>query len=86
MGIKTVPLSRLETNLQSILNECADSGETLVVEMPDHRLLSVRPLDPHDEDDDLVNHLIETNPEFRAMLARSSAEAAVPFDFETELG
>ena len=35
MGIKTFPLSRLEANLQATLSECADSGEPVVVEMPD---------------------------------------------------
>ena len=35
MAIKTIPLSRQETALKKTLNECADSGETVVVEMPD---------------------------------------------------
>jgi len=34
MAIKTIPLSRLEANLKTTLNECADSGQTVVVEMP----------------------------------------------------
>jgi hypothetical protein len=38
MAIKTIPLSRLETDLEGTLNECAESGQTLVVEMPDRRL------------------------------------------------
>ncbi len=37
MAIKTIPLSRLETDLAKTLNECAESGQTLVVEMPDQR-------------------------------------------------
>jgi len=46
MAIKTIPLSRLETDLKKTLNECADSGQTVVVEMPDQRLLAIQSLDP----------------------------------------
>ncbi len=46
MAIKTIPLSRLETDLEKTLNECAESGETVVVEMPDQRLLAIRSLEP----------------------------------------
>lgn len=35
MAIRTIPLSRLEAELEKTLSECAGSGETLVVEMPD---------------------------------------------------
>ena len=36
MNIKTIPLSRLETELQATLNECADSGfrEFLLEQIP----------------------------------------------------
>lgn len=46
MAIKTIPLSRLETELKKTLNECVESGETVVVEMPDQRLLAIQLLDP----------------------------------------
>ncbi len=46
MPIKTIPLSRLQTDLKKTLIECADSGETVVVEMPDQRLLAIQSLDP----------------------------------------
>jgi len=46
MAIKTIPLSLLETDLRKTLNECAESGETVVVEMPDQRLLAIQSLDP----------------------------------------
>jgi hypothetical protein len=45
MAIKTIPLSRLETDLEKTLDECAESGQTLVVELPDQRLLAIQPLD-----------------------------------------
>ena len=32
MAIKTIPLSRLEADLKKTLNECADSGQTVIVE------------------------------------------------------
>jgi len=32
--LKDHPMSRLETDLKKTLDECADSGQTLVVEMP----------------------------------------------------
>ena len=43
MAIKTIPLSRLETELTKTLYECAESGDTVVVEMPDQRLLAIQP-------------------------------------------
>ena len=70
MAIKTIPLSRLQADLQKTLNECSESGETVVVEMPDQRLLAIQPLDPS-EDDDLVNELLASNPKFREMVAKS---------------
>ena len=78
MPIKTIPLSRLEADLRRTLDECADSGQALVVEMPDHRLLAIQALDAAD-DDSLVDELIQSNPSFRAMLKRSSSSSRKPF-------
>ena len=78
MAIKTMPLSRLETDLEKTLNECAESGETVVVEMPDQRLLAIQSLDPRD-DDDLINELLESNPKFQALVAKSKASPRKPF-------
>lgn len=64
MAIKTIPLSRLEADLRETLNECADSGQTLVVEMPDQRLLAIQALDPQ-EDDTLMDELLASNPKFQ---------------------
>jgi hypothetical protein len=72
MAIKTIPLSRLETDLRKTLTECAESGETVVVEMPDQRLLAIQPLDPH-EDDSLIDELLASNPKFQALVAKSKA-------------
>ena len=46
MAVKTIPLSRLETDLKTTLSECAASGQTVVVEMPDQRRLAIQSLDP----------------------------------------
>ena len=78
MAIKTIPLSRLEMDLEKTLDECADSGETLVVELPDQRLLAIQPLDPN-EDDSLTDELLATNPRFQALVAKSKAGPRKPF-------
>ena len=78
MAIKTISLSRLETDLKKTLNECAESGETVVVEMPDQRLLAIQSLDPH-EDDSLIDELITSNPKFQALVAKSKASPRKPF-------
>lgn len=72
MAIKTIPLSRLGTELEKTLSECSDSGQTVVVEMPDHRLLTIQPLDPQ-EDDNLMDELLASNPNFQALVAKSKA-------------
>ena len=78
MAIKTIPLSRLETDLKKTLNECAESGETVVVEMPDQRLLAIQSLDPQ-EDDTLIDELLASNPKFQALVAKSKASPRKPF-------
>jgi hypothetical protein len=63
-------LSRLQTDLEKTLNECAASGETLVVEMPDQRLLAIQPLEP-ENDDSLMDELLASNPKFQSLVAKS---------------
>jgi len=71
-------LSRLEADLRNRLNECAESGQTLVVELPGGRLLAIQALDPH-EDDTLMDELLATNPRFQTLVARSKASPRKPF-------
>ena len=78
MPIKTIPLSRLETDLKATLSECADSGQPLVVELPDHRLLAIQALDTQD-DDTLMDDLLATNPQFRELVAKSKRSPRKPF-------
>jgi hypothetical protein len=78
MGIKTIPLSWLEANLRATLSECADSGEPLVVELPDERLIAIQALEAA-EDDWLIDDLLQSNPAFQALVARSKASPRKPF-------
>lgn len=66
-----MPLSRLEMDPQGILSECCDSGRALVIELPDHRLVAIQPLEADEADDDLVSDLLATDVSFRALLERS---------------
>ena len=81
MDIKTIPLIQLETNLRGTLNDCADSGTFLVVELPDQRLIAIQSLDAT-QDDDLINDLLVSNPAFRAMVAKSKAAPRKPFPLD----
>lgn len=78
MSIKVIPLSILEADPQGTLNDCLDSGQAVVVELPDHRLVSIQSLEPAD-DDDLIDRLSESNSSFRAMVAESKASPRRPF-------
>jgi hypothetical protein len=78
MGIKNIPLSRLEANLQATLVECADSGRAVVVTLPDQRLIAIQALEPG-EDDSLTDDLLQSKPEFQALLAKSKAGPRKPF-------
>lgn len=78
MGIKLIPLSRLEADPRGTLNECLESGEPLVVELPDRRLVSIQALEPA-EDDSLVDDLLASNPAFRSLVEKSKASPRRPF-------
>lgn len=78
MAIKSIPLSRLEADLKKTLEECAESGETIVVEMPDQRLLTIQSLQPQ-EDDTLVDELLASNPKFQALVTKSKTSPRKPF-------
>jgi len=71
-------LNALAANLQSTLNECANSGRPIVIELPDHRLVAIQPLDPA-EDDDLIDELLASNGAFQSLLERSAASSRKPF-------
>jgi hypothetical protein len=83
MDIKTIPLSRLEANLRETLNECADSGQVVVVELPDRRLIAIHPMDTAD-DDTLVDDLLASDPEFQALVQSSKDAPRKPFPPESD--
>jgi hypothetical protein len=78
MGIKVIPLSQLEADPRGTLAELLDSGQAVVVELPDHRMVSIQSLEPSD-DDPLVDELLASNPSFRALVERSRASGRLPF-------
>ena len=84
MAIKTISLSRLEAELTKTLTDCAESGDVLVVELPDERLLAIQPLDPLENEDSLVDELLATNPRFRALVAKSKASPIKPFSASSD--
>jgi len=78
MATKTIPFSRLETDLAKTLSECAESGQTLVVQLPDQRLFAIQSLDAND-DDSLMDELLAFNPKFQSLVAKSKASPRKPF-------
>jgi hypothetical protein len=78
MGIKTIPLSRLEADPQRTLNECIDSGEALVVELPGQRFVAIQSLEPSGQDD-LTDQLLASNASFRDLVYRSRSSRRKPF-------
>ena len=71
MAIAVIPLSRLQSETSGVLARCCDSGSPVVVELPDHRLVAIQPLDTDDESDSLVSELLETSEQFRALMKKS---------------
>ncbi len=78
MAIKTIPLSRLEADLATTLNECAESGQTFVVELPNQHFVAIQSLDPS-EDDSIMDELLASDPKFQALVAKSRAGNRKPF-------
>ncbi len=76
MDTRVILLRELQTDTEGYLRRCVDSGQALVVELPDHRVVTIQPLG---QDDDLISELIEHNPAFRDLLARSAAGPRKPF-------
>ena len=83
MDIEMIPLSQLQTDPQSLLSECCDSGRPIVVELPDHRLVAIQSIEPDDSNDTLVSDLLESNPTFRALVEKSKASPRKEFTSRT---
>ena len=78
MDIKIIPLTQLEMDLRETLNECADSGEPLFIELPDRRIVAMQPL-PSTDDDSLIDELLASNPAFQALVEKSKTSPPKPF-------
>ena len=79
MDIEVIPLTQLQMDTPGLLTRCCDSGQAIVVELPDHRVVAIQSLDADDEDDSLVSDLLETNAAFRALVEKSAASPRRPF-------
>jgi hypothetical protein len=79
MDTKVISLSDLQVDPVGVLSQCYDSGQPVVVELPNRGLVSIQPVEP---DDGLINDLIKHNPAFRALLEESLASPRVPFPFD----
>jgi hypothetical protein len=78
MDTRVIPLSDLQADPEGVLRRCYETGQPVVVELPDHGLVAIQPVDA---EDDLVDDLIEHNPAFRALLGKSLASPREPFPF-----
>jgi hypothetical protein len=78
MDAKVISLSNFQADPEGVLGRCFDSGETVVVALPNRGLVSIQPVE---SDDDLVNELIEHNAAFRELLIKSLASPREPFPF-----
>ena len=77
-GHQDHPAKPTGKDLEKTLTECAESGQTLVVELPDERLVTIQSLDP-DEDDSLMDELLASNRKFQVLVAKSKAGVRKPF-------
>jgi hypothetical protein len=71
MDISIIPLSQLQTDTENVLNGCFETGRPVVVELPDHRFVTIQSLEP-DDDDSLIDDLIERNQSFQSLLEKSA--------------
>lgn len=76
MTTKVMTLNDVPSKTEDFLRRCCDDGKSMVVELPDHRRVSVQ---IHDDDDDLIDRLIEKNAAFRRLLEKSQASPLLPF-------
>lgn len=83
MTTKVISLNELEQGLRGVLESCSEPGQSVVIELPNQRRVSIQ---NWDEDDDLIDRLLENNPEFREMAQKSFAGPRRPFPLTTQPG
>lgn len=80
MTTKVMSLSELEHGLRGILESCSEPGQSVVIELPNKRRVSIQ---NWDHNDDLVDRLLENNAEFREMAQKSFSGPRKPFPLVT---
>ncbi len=78
MDTKVIQLSELQADPEGVLSRCYDSGQSLVIELPNRGLISIQPVEA---DDTLVDDLIAHNPAFRDLLAKSLTSPREEYSF-----
>ncbi|MGC8640425.1 MAG: hypothetical protein ACP5XB_11175 [Isosphaeraceae bacterium] len=78
MDTKVIPLSDFQADPEGVLSRCFDTGQTVVIALPNRGLVSIQPVET---DDELVDELIEHNADFRELLIKSLASPREPFPF-----
>ena len=68
MTTKVISLNEFEQGLRGVLESCTEPGQSVVIELPNQRRVSIQ---NWDADDDLISRLIEHNSEFREMATKS---------------
>ena len=80
MTMKVMSLNELEQGLRCVLESCSEPGQSVVIELPNQRRVSIQ---NWDEDDDLIDRLLEKNAEFQEMAQRSFSGPRRPFPLST---
>lgn len=83
MTTKVISLNEFEHGWRSVLESCTEPGQSVVIELPNQRRVSIQ---NWDEDDDLIDRLLENNAEFREMAQKSFAGPRRPFPLTTQPG
>lgn len=76
MTTKVISLDEFEQRLRGVLESCSEPEQSVVIELPNQRRVSIQ---NWDEDDDLIDRFLENNAEFRDMTQRSFAGTRQPF-------
>lgn len=83
MTTKVISLNEFEQGLRGVLESCTEPGQSVVIELPNQRRVSIQ---NWDEEDDLIDRLLENNAEFREMAKKSFAGPRRPFPLTTQPG
>ena len=80
MTTKVMSLNEFEQELRGVLESCSQPGQSVVIELPNQRRVSIQNWDDNDE---LIDRLLENNAEFREMAEKSFSGPRRPFPLTT---